>query len=178
MVRSLLLSCTALVIGFAPQAAQAHDHWHQHYGHGAPRYVILVDDDHGNGHGRGRGRGHDDWKEERHHDDRSDVIILQRDPGSHIRFSSNDLNIIVDWFSRDYSPTRYVMRDLPPGIERQIRTRGHYPPGLRMRAMPPELLRVLPPAPRGYDRVLIGNDAVMIDTTSGAIVDIIRGVLQ
>ena len=182
MLRPLLLSYAALVIGLTPQAALAHGHHHRTHDH----RIIMISRDHdddryGNRDDeqeRGHSRG---YKSERHHEDRdhnrTSIIVTERAPDRSVRFGSDDHSIIFNWFQLQPHTRTVVLDNLPPGIERQIRTRGHIPPGLRMHAMPHDLARRLGPVPAGYDRVIIGNDAVLINISSGAIADIIRNVL-
>ena len=189
-MKALVVSVFVLAMTVsAPALARDHHHSRHHRDHAVyhvhqdqPRYIILVDRD-GD---RGRGRDHDRW--ERHHDDDddddyyerhhrgSDVIVLERDPGISMRFGSDDFNVIVNWFgSNRYTVSEW--QDLPPGLHRQLRDRGHLPPGLAMKSLPPGLARRLGPPPRGFDSVVIGHDVALIELSSGAIADIIRDVL-
>lgn len=63
---------------------------------------------------------------------------------------------------------------LPPGLQKQLEKNGHLPPGLEKRALPSDLASRLPPVARGTERVLIGNNVVLLDRKSQLILDIIR----
>ena len=67
---------------------------------------------------------------------------------------------------------------LPPGLAKQLERNGTLPPGLAKRDLPPDLKAVLPrPAP-GYERILVGDDVLLIEKATGIIKDIIKDVLQ
>lgn len=136
----------------------------------------------GNGHGRsgehGYNRSHhednDDQGEDRHSRS-SGGVDLTIDRNLNVHFNSRDLNVIVDWFDRE--PTSYRDgRGLPPGLAKQLRERGHLPPGLEAKGLPPGLADRLGPAPRGYERVVIGRDVVLMQVATGIIADILRNV--
>ncbi len=63
----------------------------------------------------------------------------------------------------DYYRSHGVRSDLPPGILKQLRRKGHLPPGLqkKMVAFPPVLIERLPPVPYGCERAFVGNIAVI-----------------
>lgn len=65
---------------------------------------------------------------------------------------------------------------LPPGLERQYQRNGTLPPGLQKRQLPDDLARALPRRRGDYDRVIVGNDVLLIQTATGVILDIIEGV--
>ena len=66
---------------------------------------------------------------------------------------------------------------LPPGLERQLKRNGHLPPGLEGRALPPGLAKNLPATAKGTKRVIIGDDVVLVDSSTQIILDVIKGVL-
>lgn len=129
--------------------------------------------DNGNGHGRGNSH-HQERREDRHDEDHSS-LRLTIDRNLSVRFNTHDLNVIVDWFDREPTSVRDT-RGLPPGLAKQLRERGHLPPGLEAKGLPPGLASRLGPAPRGYDRVVIGRDIVLVQIATGLIADIIRDV--
>ena len=64
-------------------------------------------------------------------------------------------------------------KGLPPGLAKQLRRRGTLPPGLRRNYLPPGLSSRLPGLPPGQARVLVGNDVLLIQQTTGLILDIL-----
>jgi hypothetical protein len=67
---------------------------------------------------------------------------------------------------------------LPPGLRKQLQRNGTLPPGLEQKLEPlPEPLDVrLRRLPSEYERVVIGQDVVILDRTTQKILDIIRDV--
>jgi hypothetical protein len=63
---------------------------------------------------------------------------------------------------------------LPPGLEKQLERNGHLPPGLEKRTLPSDLASRLPPVSSGTERVLIGDNVVLLDRKSQLILDIVR----
>ncbi len=62
---------------------------------------------------------------------------------------------------------------LPPGIDR----RGSLPAGLARRNLPSGLVSQLPPAPSGTERVIIGDDVLLVRRSNNVILDILRGAV-
>lgn len=72
-------------------------------------------------------------------------------------------------------PPGLAKRDrLPPGLEKQLQRNGHLPPGLEKRQLPEGLERLLPRRHDGRERVLVGNDVLLIETATGLILDILE----
>lgn len=107
----------------------------------------------------------------------NDTSTLTIDRNGEVRFSTKDLNIIIGWFKDDATKGQRA-RSLPPGLARQLREKGQLPRGLAMKALPPGLSDRLGPVPEGYDRVILGSDVVLINTFTGVIADILRGVIK
>lgn len=58
---------------------------------------------------------------------------------------------------------------LPPGLAKQ----GKLPPGIAKQALPSDLLRRLPAARPGTERVIVDNDVVLIAAATGVILDVL-----
>ncbi len=98
-------------------------------------------------------------------------------------FGPRDRDIIGGYYrNRDSNlPPGLAKRGkLPPGLDRQLERNGTLPPGLqkRLEPFPLELRRQLPPLPPGYARGVIGGSAIVVNRRTGAIVDVIDGVLK
>lgn len=76
------------------------------------------------------------------------------------------------------APPGLAKRDrLPPGLQMQLERFGRLPPGLAKREFPAHLRAQLPAPLQGTERVLVGNDAVLIEKGTNIILDIIRDVV-
>ena len=120
---------------------------------------------------RDRGREDADRREDRdRYEDRDRFRLF---------FSDRDRDVIRDFFrSDDDGRVRRAGwdrrdRDLPPGLERQLRRNGTLPPGLQRRVEPlPERLdRRLEPLPQGYSRVTLAGRALIL-RDDGQILDL------
>ncbi len=67
---------------------------------------------------------------------------------------------------------------LPPGLQKQLERTGTLPPGLAKRELPPGLQKKLGDAPPGTERVIAGNDMVLLEKATGKILDVITDVLK
>ena len=100
-------------------------------------------------------------------------------------FSTRHRDVIVDWFSdrrnvEGLPPGLAKKESLPPGLEKQLQRNGTLPPGLekKLHPVPSGLVRRLPPPPRNTRYVILGEDVLLLDERSSAIVDIIRGIVR
>ena len=63
---------------------------------------------------------------------------------------------------------------LPPGLAK----RDELPPGLAKRDLPGDLEKKLPKVPEGLERVLAGDNVVLLEKATGKILAVIEGVLR
>ena len=74
-------------------------------------------------------------------------------------------------------PPGIANRDqLPPGLEMQLERWGRLPPGLEKRALPGDLSNLLGHPLDGLHRQVVGADVLLVETATGIILDILRGV--
>lgn len=66
--------------------------------------------------------------------------------------------------------------NLPPGLARQLQD-GALPPGLAKRDLPVELAAQLPKRPDDQERVIVGNDVLLIERATGFVLDVLEDVL-
>ncbi|RJF88424.1 hypothetical protein D3874_16540 [Oleomonas cavernae] len=89
-------------------------------------------------------------------------------------FGASDRQLISNYFLRNSG----YLDGLPPGIRKQLVTKGRLPPGIAKKALPPGLAGQLSPLPSGFDRMIIGPDVLLVEIATGIIVDIIRDVVR
>ena len=65
--------------------------------------------------------------------------------------------------------------DLPPGLEKHIRRDGQLPPGLQKRLLPfpPDLAARLRPLAPGFERGIIGHFAIILNSRTQVVVDVV-----
>jgi len=64
-------------------------------------------------------------------------------------------------------------KGLPPGIAKNLQRGKPLPPGIAKRDLPPGLDSSLPESHHGYERIIVGNDVVLVEIDTGEIADII-----
>ena len=83
--------------------------------------------------------------------------------------------IVTQYYDRRSLPPGLGKRNtLPPGLRKQLRERGHVPPGLERHwvILPVELERRLPPLPPHYVRRAVGEDLLVIDVRANLVVSV------
>ena len=100
-------------------------------------------------------------------------------------FSKAHIRIIVDWFHNPTNlqglPPGLAKREhLPPGLQRHLERNGTLPPGLqkKLQPIPVDLRHRLPRYPAGIRVVFVGGHVILIETSTSAIVDIIKNVVK
>ena len=65
--------------------------------------------------------------------------------------------------------------DLPPGLEKQVRRKGQLPPGLQkhLKPFPSELAVRLPPLPADHERAVLGHLAIVWNSRTGLVLDVL-----
>ena len=79
--------------------------------------------------------------------------------------------------SDELPPGLAKKEELPPGLEMQLEKGGTLPPGLATRRLPSKLEAKLPPTAPGRERIIVGDDVVLVETITGRIIDIFANVL-
>lgn len=92
-------------------------------------------------------------------------------------FTEQDRAIIRDYYlagkkHKKIPPGLAKKQTLPPGLRKHLVRHGTLPPGLRGRVLPIELERRLHRLPKGYARLIIGTDIVLIDERTRVILDV------
>lgn len=101
-------------------------------------------------------------------------------PQQVVIFAPEERRIIHEYFRTNTSnlPPGLAKRhgNLPPGLQKHIRRNGQLPPGLEKRVdpFPSDLERRLPGLPPIYRRGIIGDNAVIYDPNTNAILDVIQ----
>jgi len=85
-----------------------------------------------------------------------------------VAFGDNDRRLIHDY----YRSKKIKHKGLPPGLAKK----GKLPPGIAKRYLPNELEARLSPIPRGYVRLEMGGNIVLMNKTTEVIVDSIYNI--
>jgi hypothetical protein len=99
-----------------------------------------------------------------------------------VAFGDNDRRLIHDYYRnkkikhKGLPPGLSKKGKLPLGLQKQLKKKGQLPPGLAKRYLPNELENRLSPIPRGYVRLKVGGDIVLMNKKTEVIVDIINDI--
>jgi hypothetical protein len=107
---------------------------------------------HGHGPGQGQGQGHEGGR-----------------PG----LGQREFGLIQSWQGANPG---WTPPNLPPGQLRRLQQGKPLPPGIARQALPPGLLANLPAYP-GHAYYAVGPDVVLIAAATGAVVNLLAGVL-
>lgn len=68
-------------------------------------------------------------------------------------------------------------KGLPPGIAKNLQRGKPLPPGIAKQALPTGLIDLLPPAPKGYERVVLSGKVLLVDIATQVIQDVLEDVI-
>lgn len=69
-------------------------------------------------------------------------------------------------------------QSLPPGLAKQLEKNGSLPPGLAKRSLPTDLTSRLPTILSDLERIIVGDDVLLIKRGTEIILDILRGAAR
>ena len=67
--------------------------------------------------------------------------------------------------------------ELPPGLAKHIEKHGKLPPGLDKKELPPGLAKRLGSTRSGLERLIVGDDVVLVEQATGVVLDIIKDII-
>jgi hypothetical protein len=104
------------------------------------------------------------------------------DFGAIIAFSDKEISTIRAYY-QDHGPKKgdkkkgKGRKGLPPGIAKNLRRGKPLPPGIAKQALPDGLVRLLPPVPRGYERVILDGKVILVEVATQVIHDILEDIV-
>ena len=113
---------------------------------------------------------------------RTSGSIEVSDDNTHVKviFTDHDRKLIHQYYNhgkRKKTPPGLAKKEhLPPGLRKQIKKHGKLPPGLEGRYLPHDLEQKLHRLPKGYVRIRVGTDIVLMETPTRIILDVITDV--
>lgn len=87
-------------------------------------------------------------------------------------FEADETRLIRDYFATNPMETK----PLPPGIAKNLARGKPLPPGIAKRYLPQDLSARLP-SRSGYERLIVGDDILLVSLATGIIVDLLEDVL-
>jgi Ni/Co efflux regulator RcnB len=92
--------------------------------------------------------------------------------GVEVVFSEQEIRIIRAYYETQGND-RYKSKRLPPGIAKNLARGKPLPPGIAKHYLPYELRRELPPAPDGYERIVVAGKVLLIEITTQIVRDVL-----
>ena len=100
--------------------------------------------------------------------------------GVGVVFTDGEVSIIRAYYrdhTADTGGKGRKSKGLPPGIARNLQRGKALPPGIAKRALPTQLIDQLPPAPRGYERVVLSGKVLLVEVATQVIHDVLEDVI-
>jgi hypothetical protein len=98
-------------------------------------------------------------------------------------FSKGEISIIAQWYS-DHPNTsvrggggKKKPKGLPPGIAKNLARGKPLPPGIAKQVLPQGLIALLPPAPKGFERIVVDGKVLLVEVATRVIHDILVDVI-
>ncbi len=96
---------------------------------------------------------------------------------AHAVFSNSEAAIILEYYRGHESqqPRKGKgLKSLPPGIAKNLRRGKPLPPGIAKQVLPAGLIDLLPPAPRGFERVALDGRVLLVEIATQVIHDVLE----
>jgi len=96
-----------------------------------------------------------------------------------VTFSHNEATTIRAYFGdeqKKYSNKDNGLKSLPPGIAKNLARGKALPPGIAKQVLPNDLLRLLPPAPNGFERIMVSGKVLLVEIATQVIHDVLEDV--
>jgi hypothetical protein len=114
------------------------------------------------------------------------LLLLSSQAVSDVRigatFSKGEVDIIATWYRDHGVPSahgngRKKPKGLPPGIAKNLDRGKPLPPGIAKQVLPQGLITLLPPAPHGFERIVVDGKVLLVEVATRVIHDILVDVI-
>ena len=96
-------------------------------------------------------------------------------------FTDGEASIILAYYEDHHGSSRNgkgkKAKGLPPGIARNLQRGKALPPGIAKQALPIGLVQLLPPPPRGYERIVLSGKILLVEIATQVIHDVLEDVI-
>lgn len=104
--------------------------------------------------------------------------------GVQVAFTSGEISAIRAYY-RDHAGSsntskgkgRGGAKSLPPGIEKNLQRGKALPPGIAKQVLPGGLVAVLPPPPRGFERIEVAGKVLLVEVATQVIHDVLEDIV-
>jgi Ni/Co efflux regulator RcnB len=104
--------------------------------------------------------------------------------GVQVGFSDGDISTIRAYYRDHAQPaksgkdkSRSGAKGLPPGIEKNLQQGKPLPPGIAKKALPSDLLEMLSPPPKGFERIEMAGKILLVEIATQVIHDVLEDVV-
>ena len=113
--------------------------------------------------------------------DSGSIEVRTEEMDARVGFHERDREIIKNYYNyqkkpKSMPPGLAKKESLPPGLQNHIMKHGELPPGLQGRSLPYELEKQLTPLPKGFVRLKVGGDVILMNEKTRIVVDVIFGI--
>ena len=100
-----------------------------------------------------------------------------------VEFSHDEIRIIASWYEDHGAHDRGKAGKkkgggLPPGIAKNLARGKALPPGIAKQYLPADLTRLLPPAPAGFERVVLDGKVLLVEVATRIIHDVLLDAVK
>jgi len=110
-------------------------------------------------------------------------VHASADASVSVAFSKGEISIIAQWFS-EHPKTSHrggngnkKPKGLPPGIAKNLARGKPLPPGIAKQVLPRGLIELLPPAPHGFERIVVDGKVLLVEVATRVVHDILADVI-
>lgn len=104
--------------------------------------------------------------------------------GVQVGFSDGEISTIRAYY-RDHAPTGNSGKgmggnkgkSLPPGIAKNLQQGKPLPPGIAKQVLPSGLVAMLPPPPKGFERIEVAGKVLLVEIATQVIHDVLENVI-
>jgi hypothetical protein len=100
--------------------------------------------------------------------------------GVQVVFTAGEASIIRAYY-RDHGVVKTGKKKgrkgLPPGIAKNLQRGKPLPPGIAKQVLPAGLVDLLPPPPRGFERVVLAGKILLVEVATQVIHDVLEDVI-
>lgn len=97
-----------------------------------------------------------------------------------VRFTAAEVQIIRDYYetaSAGHGGEKGGKQGLPPGVAKNLARGKPLPRGIAKQYLPVDLVRQLPPAPDGYERIIVAGKILLVEIATQIVRDVLTDVL-
>ncbi len=101
---------------------------------------------------------------------------VEKTIGVEVVFTEDEIRIIRAYYqthSSNYGKGKHKHKALPPGIAKNLQRGKPLPPGIAKQTLPYDLLRELPPPPKGYERIILAGKVLLVELATQIVRDVI-----